>query len=292
MMANIAQIAITAGGKIEFIGFTIGSAGAINDISTSNSNLSTLSGAGQLIGAIVGVTPLGAIATAPTAAMITIVKIGVDVQKTGTVSVGDVLNVVGNGVALVGGITVLAGISTPVVGLAIAGVVIGTVGFIASNQGWTIDTTISPTLGTTPDPLVKTIRYVDPLILDLDGDGLEITRLSKGVLFDADGDTIKTGTAWAGADDGMLVWDRNNNGLIDSGRELFGDETILANGKKATHGFAALKELDTNQDNIFDNKDALYNTVKVWRDLNQDGISQTNELSGLNKLNIFYYSTL
>jgi len=74
---------------------------------------------------------------------------------------------------------------------------------------------ISPTLGTTPDPLVKTIIYVDPLILDLDGDGLEITPLAKGVLFDANGDSIKTGTAWAGADDGMLVWDRDGNGLID-----------------------------------------------------------------------------
>ncbi len=47
---------------------------------------------------------------------------------------------------------------------------------------------ISDILGTTPDPLVKTIRYVDPLILDLDGDGLEITPLSRGVLFDANGD--------------------------------------------------------------------------------------------------------
>ncbi len=72
---------------------------------------------------------------------------------------------------------------------------------------------ISPTLGTTPDPLVKTIRYVDPLILDLDGDGLEITPLAAGVLFDANGDTIKTGTAWVGADDGMLVWDRD--GIYD-----------------------------------------------------------------------------
>jgi hypothetical protein len=127
---------------------------------------------------------------------------------------------------------------------------------------------ISSTLGTTPDPLVKTIRYVDPLILDLDGDGLEITPLSRGVLFDANGDSIKTATAWAGADDGMLVWDRNGNGLIDSGRELFGDETILANGSKATNGkFNAL--------------DAQYASLRIWRDLNQDGISQAVELQTL-----------
>ena len=150
---------------------------------------------------------------------------------------------------------------------------------------------ISPTLGTTPDPLVKTIIYVDPLILDLDGDGLEITPLSKGVLFDANGDSIKTGTAWAGADDGMLVWDRDGNGLIDSGRELFGDETMLANGQKAAHGFAALSELDTGSvvngvsvgaaDGVFNAKDARYANLRIWRDLNQDGISQAGELQTL-----------
>ena len=150
---------------------------------------------------------------------------------------------------------------------------------------------ISPTLGTTPDPLVKKIIYVDPLILDLDGDGLEITPLSKGILFDANGDSIRTGTAWVGSDDGMLVWDRNANGSIDSGRELFGDETILANGQKAANGFAALAELDTGSlvngvlvgagDGKFDAKDAQYANLRVWRDLNQDGISQAGELQTL-----------
>ena len=152
---------------------------------------------------------------------------------------------------------------------------------------------ISPTLGTTPDPLVKSIKYVpvDPLILDLDGDGLEITPLSAGVLFDANADTVKTGTAWAAADDGMLVWDRNGNGSIDSGRELFGDETILANGQKAANGFAALAELDTGSlvggimvgagDGKFDANDAQYANLRVWRDLNQDGISQAGELQTL-----------
>ena len=150
---------------------------------------------------------------------------------------------------------------------------------------------ISPTVGTTPDPLVKTIVYVDPLVFDLDGDGLEITPLSKGVLFDANGDAVKTGTAWVGSDDGLLVWDRNGNGTIDAGAELFGDETLLANGEKATHGFAALSELDTGSlvdgitvgagDGVFDAQDAQYNTLRIWRDLNQDGVSQANELQTL-----------
>lgn len=144
-------------------------------------------------------------------------------------------------------------------------------------------------LGITPDPLVKTIRYVwvDPLVLDLDGDGIEISPLASQIQFDTNGDGIKTGTAWVQADDGLLVWDRNGNGLIDSGRELFGDETLLANGQKAAHGFAALSELDVGGadggagDGVFDAKDAQYASLRIWRDLNQDGISQANELQTL-----------
>ena len=152
---------------------------------------------------------------------------------------------------------------------------------------------ISPTLGTTPDPLVKTIKYVpwsDPLVLDLDGDGLEISPLSKGVLFDTNGDLIKSGTAWISADDGLVVRDINGNGTIDSGRELFGDETILTSGpnvgQKAAHGFAALADLDSNVDGKLDASDAQYANLKIWRDLNQDGISQAGELKTLSESHI------
>ena len=113
---------------------------------------------------------------------------------------------------------------------------------------------------------------------------------------DANADTVKTGTAWAAADDGMRVWDRNGNGSIDSGRELFGDETILANGQKAANGFAALSELDKGSivngvtqgagDGKFDAKDAQYADLRIWRDLNQDGISQAGELQTLGALGI------
>jgi Ca2+-binding RTX toxin-like protein len=142
---------------------------------------------------------------------------------------------------------------------------------------------VSSTIGSTSDPLVKTIKYVDPLILDLDGDGLEITPLrgSNSVKFDTDGDGLKTSTAWASADDGFIVFDRNGNGLIDSGAELFGDETVLRSGKKAADGFAALADLDVNGDGVFSAADAQFGAVRVWRDLNQDGISQAGELKTL-----------
>ena len=155
-----------------------------------------------------------------------------------------------------------------------------------------IDSICSRALLSNPDPNVKSIKHVmvDPLVLDLDGDGLEITPLSQGVQFDGNGDTIRTASAWVGADDGLLVLDRNGNGVIDSGRELFGDETLLADGKKAAHGFAALSELDVGGaagatggagDGLFDAKDAQYTNVRIWRDLNQDGISQAGEMQTL-----------
>ena len=145
---------------------------------------------------------------------------------------------------------------------------------------------IAPSTGNTPDPLVKTVKYVpyvDPLILDLDGDGLEIIRLNgaDSVKFDTDADGLKTATAWAASDDGFVVLDRNANGTIDSGRELFGDETVLGNGQKATDGFAALSELDSNRDGVFGVADAQFGAVRIWRDLNQDGVSQAGELKSL-----------
>ena len=120
-------------------------------------------------------------------------------------------------------------------------------------------------------------------MLDLNGDGITITPLSgiDSVKFDTDGDGLRSATAWVGADDGLLVWDRNGNGTIDSGAELFGDETVLADGQKAADGFAALAELDSNHDGSFDFRDAPYAGLRIWRDLNQDGISQAGELKTL-----------
>jgi hypothetical protein len=232
--------------------------------------------------------PAGVVANA-----IALSMTGVVITENKVTTVGDLLGMGGSvagmlaPIAAAAGIPLLAtGLTLTAAALAVGGLVYTINGIVEANRK-----AVSTTIGATPDPLVKTIRYVDPLILDLDGDGLEITPLANGVLFDANGDTIKTGTAWAGADDGMLVWDRNGNGLIDSGQELFGDETILANGKKAAHGFAALSELDTGSvvngaavgasDGVFDAKDAQYANLRIWRDLNQDGISQANELKTL-----------
>ncbi|MCW5220277.1 calcium-binding protein [Verminephrobacter aporrectodeae subsp. tuberculatae] len=101
------------------------------------------------------------------------------------------------------------------------------------------------------------------------------------ILFDHDADGVKTGTGWVKPDDGWLVLDRNGNGTIDSGRELFGVDTLKKNGQRATDGFDALKDLDANNDGKINSADSVFANLRIWRDLNQDGISQAKELSTL-----------
>jgi len=122
----------------------------------------------------------------------------------------------------------------------------------------------------------------DPLAIDLDQDGkIETVGIEGEVLFDHNGDGNKTGTGWLSSDDAWLALDRNLNGAIDDGGELFGEHTLKSNGEFATDGFDALADLDTNNDNVIDANDARYHHLRVWRDENQDGISQRWELNSL-----------
>ena len=138
----------------------------------------------------------------------------------------------------------------------------------------------------------------DPLTLDLDGDGIETVSHNgyKGALFDHDGDGIRTASGWVASDDGLLVVDRNGDGIINDGKELFGDSSVLKDGTKAAHGYAALAEYDSNGDGVVDAKDADFDKLRVWRDLNQDGVSQKEELFtleevGVQSLNVAYQDT-
>jgi len=142
-------------------------------------------------------------------------------------------------------------------------------------------------------------RY-DPLILDVDGDGIETRALGQpsnsSVYFDFNGDGAKTNTAWISPDDGYLVLDSNNNGTIDNASELFSDYTPLNVGGTAANGFAALAQEDTDKDGVVNNLDANWNNLKIWRDINQDGISQSDELltmeqAGITGLNVAKTST-
>jgi Ca2+-binding RTX toxin-like protein len=129
---------------------------------------------------------------------------------------------------------------------------------------------------------------VDPLALDLDDDGIETTNgINNGnIFFDHNADGVKTATGWLQRDDGWLVRDINNNGSIDSGRELFGGDTALSNGGFATDGFSALRVHDIDGNGRIDSSDTIFSDLRIWRDLNQDGVSQADELSSLNDLGI------
>lgn len=78
-------------------------------------------------------------------------------------------------------------------------------------------------------------EQTSPLIIDLDGDGVETTKTGNGTHFDHDGNSFAESTGWVGKDDGLLVRDINGNGQIDDGTELFGNNSVLSSGKKATN---------------------------------------------------------
>ena len=132
------------------------------------------------------------------------------------------------------------------------------------------------------------IMQHDPLTLDLDGDGIETVASNghKGALFDHDKNGIRFATGWVSKDDGFLVYDRNGDGVVNNGGELFGDNTPLKNGERAANGYQALAELDDNGDGKVDAADSAFAHLRVWRDLNQDGISQEGELLTLNEAKV------
>lgn len=125
------------------------------------------------------------------------------------------------------------------------------------------------------------MQIVSPLVLDLDGNGFASTGLLGGTQFDHDANGYAERTGWVQGQDGLLVLDRDGNGRIDSGRELFGSETLLADGSKAANGFETLAELDANRDGRIDAQDAAYANLRVWRDRNGDGLVTEAELSTL-----------
>lgn len=128
-----------------------------------------------------------------------------------------------------------------------------------------------------------------PLILDLNGDGIRTTTGWYPVRFDFDGDGVQEVSAWTAPDgeEGFLWLDLNRNGRVDSGRELFGDSTLLPNGEMSRHGFEALAvydrdELGGSRDGLISNEDLIWRFLRLWIDKNHDGVSQKEEVRHLN----------
>lgn len=137
------------------------------------------------------------------------------------------------------------------------------------------------------DTFVRSQSIRSPLALDLDGNGM-VDTISKslGIHFDLDGNTFAETTGWIASGDGLLVLDRNGNGEIDNGFELFGDNTVLANGANAANGFLALAELDGNRDGRIDILDDAYAQLQIWKDSNSNGLVNQGELLTLAQANI------
>ena len=130
-----------------------------------------------------------------------------------------------------------------------------------------------------------------PIILDLNGDGVTTTSVSAGTHFDLDGNGFAEQTGWVGQGDGLLVLDRNGNGVIDDGSELFGNNTNLASGGKAANGFDALADMDSNHDGQVNSLDANFSQLRVWKDRNSDGITDAGELLTLQEAGVANLAT-
>ena len=130
-----------------------------------------------------------------------------------------------------------------------------------------------------------------PILVDTAGNGYRLTGVQEGVRFDLDADGTPELVAWTrpGSDDAFLAIDRNDNGQIDDGSELFGNHSPIYGGESdvtAANGFEVLKFLDSPAtgatrvpDGRLDASDPIFERLLLWRDLNHNGISEAGELT-------------
>ena len=114
-----------------------------------------------------------------------------------------------------------------------------------------------------------------PIVIDLDGDGVELRPLnSSATFFDADSDSYQERTAWAGADDGILVIDLDGDGQVTQAKEI----AFAAWTEEQDSDLQALATVfDSNQDGVFDSQDERFAEFRIWRDANSDDVAANHE---------------